>query len=138
MDHQRRLAHKRLGCACICVVTHAELVYDMSTKALMRCFKRFTARRGVPKKMISDTGTTFKGASRTQEKMSQLVEVKEYFGEIGTQLIFNTERAVGRTVQANGPICEEMLTQSNRQVETDAGGTRPKFNQQTTFLCRGL
>ena len=41
-----------------------DLVSDLNTHTFLRSFKRFTSRRGVPSKMISDNGKTFKLASK--------------------------------------------------------------------------
>ena len=39
------------------------VVPKLSTQAFIRCFHRFTGRRGILKKMISDNALTFKAAS---------------------------------------------------------------------------
>ena len=43
---------------------HLDIVLDMSTETFIHCLKRFAARRGLPKRFISDNGKTFKAASR--------------------------------------------------------------------------
>ena len=40
-----------------------ELVTDMSTETFIRCLKRFVARRGMPRKFLSDNGKSFKTAA---------------------------------------------------------------------------
>ena len=44
---------------CVTKATHLELVLDLSTTTFIRCLKKFTARRGVPKKIVSDDAKTF-------------------------------------------------------------------------------
>ena len=78
---------------CVTRAVHLELVNDLTSHAFIRCFKRFTARRGVPALVVSDNGTTFKGASKTLQKIIQRTEVQEHFGEFGIQWIYNVERA---------------------------------------------
>ena len=39
---------------------HLDLVPNMSTQAFVRSFKQFTARRGVPRLVVSDNGSAFK------------------------------------------------------------------------------
>ena len=50
-----------------CYVTravHLDVVPNQSTPAFIRCLKRFVARRGLPRRFISDNGKTFKAASK--------------------------------------------------------------------------
>ena len=78
---------------CVTRAVHLELVNDLTSHAFIKCFKRFTARRGVPALVVSDNGTTFKGASKILQKIIQRTEVQEHFGEFGIQWIYNVERA---------------------------------------------
>jgi hypothetical protein len=50
----------------------------MSTEAFLRSFKRFTARRGVPAKVISDNAKTFISAAKKLCALFDLPEVKCY------------------------------------------------------------
>ena len=43
---------------------HIEIAYSLSTDSFLCCLTRFVSRRGVPKKIVSDNGTNFKGAER--------------------------------------------------------------------------
>ena len=55
-----------------CYVTravHLDTVLDQSTLAFTRCLKRFVARRGLPRRFISDNGKTFKAASKYLDTM---------------------------------------------------------------------
>ena len=54
-------------CMFICCVTravHIDVVTDLSSYSFLQCFKRFIARRGLPSKIISDNGSTFKSVSK--------------------------------------------------------------------------
>lgn len=58
---------KRWVAVFVCMATkavHLELVEDLSTKAFIRAFLRFTAIRGQCKELYSDNGTTFVGANK--------------------------------------------------------------------------
>ncbi|XP_059222203.1 uncharacterized protein LOC131996641 [Stomoxys calcitrans] len=60
----------------VCLSTraiHLEACSDLSTEAFLSTFNRFVGRRGFPKKVFSDNGTNFIGASR-----SLLREYKEF------------------------------------------------------------
>ena len=45
---------------CVMRAVHLDIVCDMTTAAFLRSFKRFTSRRGLPRKIVSDNGKTFK------------------------------------------------------------------------------
>ena len=51
----------------ICLFTravHINLVSEMDIASFLHCFKRFTARCGIPFKTLSDNTKTFKGAEK--------------------------------------------------------------------------
>ena len=59
--------NKVLICLFTCCVTgaiHLDLVPDLTTGTFLRCFKRFVVQRGIPTKMVSDNGKTFKSAAK--------------------------------------------------------------------------
>ena len=45
-------------------IPHLKVVPDLTAQSFIRCFKRFSARRGFPTKLLSDNGTTFRAASK--------------------------------------------------------------------------
>ena len=45
---------------CVTRAVHLELVLDLSAVTFIRCLKRFTARSGLPRKIVSDNAKTFK------------------------------------------------------------------------------
>lgn len=49
---------------CVVRAVHSDLVPDMTTTTILRCLKRFVARRGLPRRIISDSGKTFKCAAK--------------------------------------------------------------------------
>ena len=73
---------------------HLELVPDMTTEAFLRCFKRFTARRGTPLKIVSDNSKTFKSANRELLYIQSDPVIKNFFSQIHIQWCFNVEKAV--------------------------------------------
>ena len=68
---------------------HLEVVPDMTTQSFICCF---TARRGVPMKMISDDGRTFKAAAKALLGILNHPEVEGYFAGICVQWSFNFEK----------------------------------------------
>lgn len=55
---------------------HLKLVNELSTPAFIRCLKRFTAKRGLPRRIISDNAKTFKAAAKAIESMLNHPDVK--------------------------------------------------------------
>ena len=83
-------------CLFTCTVSravHFEIVIDLTPSSFLRCFKRFVSRRGLPSRIISDNGSTFKSASRELQRIVNHPRVKQYLSEISVQWIFNVERA---------------------------------------------
>ena len=79
-------------CAVIRAV-HLDLVPDMSTSSFVRCLKRFVARRGIPKRFISDNAQTFKCSEKLLKSMLRQREVNQYLTANKILWIFNVERA---------------------------------------------
>ena len=50
---------------CVTRAVHLEVVSDLTTAAFLRSLKRFAARRGLPRRFVSDNGKTFKAAAKT-------------------------------------------------------------------------
>ena len=83
-------------CLLTCCVTravHLDLVNDLSTPSFIRCLKRFTARRGVPKKMLSDNGKTFKGAARMLRSIVSQEDTQRYLSGMSIKWDFNLPKA---------------------------------------------
>ena len=79
-----------------CYVTravHLDAVPDQSTPTFIRCMKRFVARRGLPKRFISDNGKTFKAAARYLDSVFKDETVQEHLTGLGVTWQFNVERA---------------------------------------------
>ena len=85
-----------------CVVrgVHLELVPDLTADSFLRCFKQFTARKGIPCKMISDNGKTFKAAAKAIYTLSSHHDVQGYSANTGIEWLFNLEKGplVGRDI----------------------------------------
>lgn len=64
---------------CSTKAVHMEAAIDLSMDGFICCLKRFIARRGLPKKIISDNATNFKGVN------NKLVELHETFADAQQQ-----------------------------------------------------
>ena len=69
---------------------HLDAVSDQITKKFMRCLhvKRFSARRGVPAKFISDNGKTFKAAAKYLKTVFKDSKVKKYLLNLGKRALW--------------------------------------------------
>ncbi|XP_055623075.1 uncharacterized protein LOC129766532 [Toxorhynchites rutilus septentrionalis] len=120
-----RRVEKRWGMLITCLTIraiHIELVCTLSTNSCIMGLRNFVARRGTPRKIYSDRGTNFVGASRTLKEAMAAINEKQFMEEFitsETDWIFNPpaaphmggcwERLI-RTVKAN-----LMAIQSSRQ-----------------------
>ena len=83
-------------CLFTCCVTrgvHLEIVPDMTAEAFIRCFRRFTSRRGFPCRIVTNNAKTFKAAAKTLETVLKCPKVKCFFSHINVKWTFNQERA---------------------------------------------
>ena len=72
---------------------HLDVVPDQSTVAFIRCLKRFVARRGFPKRFISDNGKTFQAAERYLKAVVKDKSVQTYLSGLRITWQFNAELA---------------------------------------------
>ena len=83
-------------CVFTCLVTravHLDIVCNLSTSTFLRCLKRFSARRGLPRQFLSDNGKTFKAAAKFLNAVFKDETVQEHLTMRGCQWIFNVELA---------------------------------------------
>lgn len=78
---------------CVVRAVHLDLVLDMSAQTFLRSFRRFAARWGLPSRVISDNGKTFKAAAKTIQAVLGHKDVKRYFSGLGVKWVFNIPKA---------------------------------------------
>lgn len=83
-----RRREKRWGVLFTCLTVravHIEISHSLPTDAFLLVFKQFTSRRGVPRRVLSDNATNFRGASRIllieMERLSS-DEIEQRYPEI--------------------------------------------------------
>jgi hypothetical protein len=79
-----------------CAITravHLEVVPDMSTPTFLNAFRRFTARRSIPAKMISDNALTFISTAEYTKSLLNDPEIREYMSNHQVDWSFNPKRA---------------------------------------------
>lgn len=116
-----------------CYVTravHLEVVPDQSTPAFIRCMKRFAARRGLPKRFISDNGKTFKAAAKYLDAVFKDGSVQEHLTGIGITWQFNVERAPWW-----GGAFERMVRSTKRCLRKLIGRAQFSHDELSTALA---
>ena len=64
---------------------HLELVKDMTAEEFILCLRRFMARRGVPRQMISDNAKQFKVAESTLNKAWSMAVMSDGVSEFSVR-----------------------------------------------------
>ena len=105
-----------------CLVTravHLDIVSDMLTGTFVCCLKRFTARRGLPYKFLSDNGKTFKSTAKLLKAIFKDKTVEDYLSSHGCQWTFNLARAgvYERMVQSTKRCLRKMLGRASLSYE---------------------
>lgn len=72
---------------------YLELLHTLETAEFLRCLKRFVARRGRPKVIYSDNGSTFKGAAEWIKKVNNDERFHDYLAKNSIEWKFNLSRA---------------------------------------------
>ena len=135
---------KRYGCIMSCMVTraiHLEKLDCLETNSFINAFRRFVARRGVPKKVFSDNGTNFVGGEKEMRLSMQDIspdKVQEYAVRNNIDWHFNPptaahmggvwERMVGavkkvfKAILSNVQLTDEILETLFVEVESILNG----------------
>ena len=72
---------------------HQELNTDLSADVVIRCLRRFTARRGLPEIIVSDNAKTFKSPAKILKKVFSYQSVKRSLANRRISWMFNMDRA---------------------------------------------
>lgn len=114
---------------CVVHAVHLDIVPDMTTAAFLRSFKRFSARRGFPRKIISDNGKTFKAAAKLIKALVTHKDVQEHLANIGTKWCFNIEKAPWW-----GGMFERLIRSAKRCLKKMIGRARLTFDELLTMV----
>ncbi|XP_045456869.1 uncharacterized protein LOC123666892 [Melitaea cinxia] len=125
----------------VCMVTkavHLELVSDLTTSSFLAALRRMTARRGVPKNMYSDQGTTFIGANKVlQEEYQQILSTfqnTKFIDEItrmGIKWHFNAP-----SWPSAGGLWEAAVKSLKYHIKRVIGEQRLTFEEYSTLLSQ--
>lgn len=119
-------------CLYTCLVTravHLDVVTDMSAETFVRCLKRFAARRGIPRKFLSDNGKTFKATARFIKTLFKEEAVQNHLSGRSIEWIFNIEKAPWW-----GGAFERMVRSTKRCLRKMIGRTRLSLDELYTIL----
>ncbi|XP_033107721.1 uncharacterized protein LOC117109468 [Anneissia japonica] len=137
---QGRSTVKRYGCIFTCLVSravHLELASSLETNSFINALRRFIARRGQPKKFLSDNGTNFHGGERELKEAIKKMKTDQiedfchtrgfewkfnpanasHFGDAWERLI-KSVRKIMNGVLRQQTVSEEVLTTVLTEVES--------------------
>lgn len=114
---------------CVTRAVHLDLVPDLNAITFLRSFKRFTARRGVPAKVVSDNAKTFKSASRIIQSVFSDREVEKHFTNLCVEWVFNLERAPWW-----GGIFERIVQSAKRCLKKAVGKACLTYDELLTIV----
>ena len=121
--------HVCLYTCCVTRAVHLDIVPNLTTEAFLRSFRRFSARRGFPCRMISDNGKTFKSASKVISTMLKDPVLQNFFAEIHLKWVFNLERAPWW-----GGIFERMVRSMKRCLKRTIGRSKLSYDELLTVV----
>ena len=114
---------------CVTRAVHLDLVPNLNALTFLRSFKRFTSRRGVPSKVVSDNAKTFKSASKIIRSVFNEPEVKKHFAELRVEWAFNLEKAPWW-----GGIFERMIKSAKRCLKKSVGRVSLTYDELLTLV----
>ena len=114
---------------CVTRAVHLELVPDTTTTTFIRSLKWFSARRGLPRRIVSDNAKTFKAASRLIKTIFNHKDVKDYLSHTGVEWTFNLEKAPWW-----GGLFERMIKSTKRCLRKMIGQAKFSFDEMHTAI----
>ena len=108
---------------------HLELTESLDTESFLRAFRRFTARRGLPKLILSDNAKTFKSASIEIRKIVRSKAVLNYLANRNIEWRFIPERAAWF-----GSIYERMVGSVKKCLRKVIGRSILRYDELNTLL----
>jgi len=130
------LITKGYVCVFVCFCTkaiHLEATSDLTAEKFLAAFARFVSRRGCPRRMYSDNGKTFVGASRalTQDFIEATKLVTSKFSHNSLSWHFNPPSAPHM-----GGLWEAGVKSFKTLFYRSTSSTKYTFEELSTLLCR--
>ena len=119
-------------CLFTCATTraiHLELVESLSTESFIKAFRKFTARRGLPVKILSDNAKTFKTTSKEVKKLFRCPKLHSFLTNKGVEWTFIPEKSPWE-----GGIWERLVRSVKRCLIKVIGRAMVSFMELGTIL----
>ena len=126
---ERRKVWLCLYTCCVTKAVHLDLVPNLNAFTFLRSFKRFTSRRGIPSKVVSDNSKTFKSASKVIQGVLNEPKVKKHFTKLHVEWTFNLEKAPWW-----GGIFERMIKSAKRCLKKSVGRASLTYDELSTLV----
>ncbi|XP_076660431.1 uncharacterized protein LOC143363785 [Halictus rubicundus] len=122
----------------ICLTTkaiHLEVVSDYTSAAFLAAYHRFVSRRGLPRSMSSDNGTTFHGANR---ELTTAYRAATRDPDVHNKLAIDgvTWHFLPPTAPHFGGLWEAAVKSVKHHLKRCIGAHTLTFEELSTFLCR--
>ena len=114
---------------CSTRAVHLEVCYNLTVQSFYMFFRRFAARRGLPRLLVSDDALTFKTASKEVRKIVRSTEVKDLLVNKGVDWEFITERASWM-----GGTWERLVQTVKRSIKKVIGHSSLNFEELDTLV----
>ena len=127
---------KELSKSYICIYScfstravHLELVDSLNVSSFFRSFRRFCARRGLPRKLYSDNAKTFKAAAKEIKQILNSKSVKGMMVNKGVDWEFIVPKSPWR-----GGAWERLIRSVKRSLHKVVGRAQLSFDELNTLL----
>uniref|UniRef100_A0A0M3IUX5 Integrase catalytic domain-containing protein n=1 Tax=Ascaris lumbricoides TaxID=6252 RepID=A0A0M3IUX5_ASCLU len=125
------------GCLWTCLITravHIDVVSDLTTQNFLSTFRRFLARRGTPKIIISDNAPTFSAADKVLAQTLDRHQLEE------KSLLYGTERGITWQYTTShspwkGGAYERLIGMVKKTMRKALGRKILSVEEMRTFLC---
>ena len=108
---------------------HLELVTDLTAECFIRCFRRFSARRGLATRIVSDNAKTFKTADRKLAALFDLPDVQNYLLNQRIEWRYNLPKASWW-----GGLFERLVGMTKRCLKKIIGKARLSYDELFTAV----
>ena len=114
---------------CVTRAVHLEIVPGLSAQSFILCFRRFTARRGLPQRMILDNAKRFESAERLIATTLNDPTVKRYFSNLQLTWSFNLAKAPWQ-----GGFFERLIQSAKRCLKRTIGNSKLSYDELQTAV----
>ena len=119
-------------CLYTCCTTrgvHLDLVENLDAATFIRSLKRFTSRRGIPVRIVSDNGSTFTAAAKVLKRMFTDPALEQHLLSCHMRWDFNLEKAPWW-----GGIFERLVKSTKRCLRKVIGTARLSYDELLTVV----